>query len=98
MSKQGNVQGVQVSGIEDALNEIINENAARELCPVMRTVDAIERQESADIAIKAKTVLEDTNYSATKIASLLRRNGYRIAKESIHRHRLRGTPTGCTCE
>lgn len=98
MSKQGNVQGVQVSGFADDLDNIINENARRELCPVMRTVDAIAHQESDDVADKAKTVLEDTNYSATKIASLLRRNGYRIAKESIHRHRLRGTPTGCACE
>ena len=98
MSKRSNVQGVQVSGIEDALNDIINEKVLRDLCPVMRTVDAIERQESTDIAIKAKTVLEDINYSATKIANLIRRNGYRIAKESIHRHRLRGTPTGCACE
>lgn len=98
MSKQGNVQGVQVSGIEDDLNNLINEYTKRDVCPVVRTLDAIERQQNADLAAKAKMVLEDKNYSATKIASLLRRNGYPIAKESIHRHRSRGTPTGCVCE
>lgn len=97
MSKQGNVQGVQVSGIEDDLNDIINEYTKRDVCPVVRTIDAIERRENADIAAKAQVVLEDKNYSANKIACLLRKNGYPIAKESVLRHRLRGTPTGCVC-
>lgn len=97
MSNQGNVQGVQVSSIEDDLNNIIDEYTKRDVCPVVRTVDAIERHESAEIAAKAKVVLEDKNYSANKIACLLRKNGYPIAKESVLRHRLRGTPTGCVC-
>jgi len=87
-----------VSGIEDDLDKIISARLERNVCPVIRTVETIERQESAEVAEKAKVVAEDLMYSANKVAGLLRKNGYQISKESILRHRHRGTPTGCICE
>ena len=79
----------------DALISGVSEPAR---CPVARLLKKIESDHGKDVADKFANVANDQNYSAAKIIGIATKHGYKIGRDSIHRHRRKGMADGCVCQ
>ncbi|MFI6142459.1 hypothetical protein ACIBCC_30235 [Streptomyces griseus] len=62
------------------------------------SIGALLRYADFDVAVSLRTVLDQTEVSATAIADALSRHGSRITAATVARHRRRGQSNGCRCE
>lgn len=67
-------------------------------CSVRSILERIQNDHGADVEAKMRGIMEDVDYGAERIVTLLRKHGYRIGRTSINKHRKRGTLEGCTCQ
>lgn len=86
-----------MAGIADDLEAFIAENSTVG-CPVVRIVEKIRQTDGDETAARIQEVLENKHYASGKVLALLRRNGYKISKDSIQRHRHKGEIGGCSCK
>lgn len=61
-------------------------------CPVKRLLSAVQQREGEEAEKQAREILENSAYPADSLCAVFRRNGYRIARESVKRHRSKDCP------
>jgi len=87
-----------VSGLSDDIDALVeNKEFNRKTCNVMRVIRQVELEQGVDVADKVRKIVEDNNYSGNRVIAVLRKNGYRLGRESLMRHRKRGNSDGCVC-
>lgn len=63
-------------------------------CPVERLILEVALQDGDKAAKQSRELLEDDNYSGDHLCAVFRRNGFKISRHSISRHRAKE----CSCE
>ena len=79
------------------LDSFIQKSTMREKCSIQRLVGDVADKEGNEVADKLQSIIDNEAFSCNQLALLLRRNGYRVGRDTLVRHRRRGTPEGCIC-
>ena len=64
-------------------------------CSIKRVLKQLNTKEAEALS----KLIDDPDTSPTSLARVLTKNGFDISRQTIHRHRRRGTKDiGCTCQ
>lgn len=81
------------SDIEDLINNV---NKPRQ-CSVGKALSKIDSEHGTDVHDKLVALIENPDYSSARISTLLKKHNYKVGRDSITRHRRKGTNDGCIC-
>jgi hypothetical protein len=86
-----------MSNLNDDLDKLAPKRSV-DFCPITRLVSIVEENDGHETALKVLSIIESDMYSTVKVSQVIRNNGYSISKDSIYRHKHRGTTVGCKCK
>ena len=76
------------------LDDLANVKPKKALCAVAEIIKTLKPEEAKAL----NKALDDPDSSPTNLALILNKNGYKISRQTINRHRNRNTNAeGCKC-
>jgi hypothetical protein len=86
-----------LSDFNKDVDELISRASGAKICPMAKLFAKVKAEHGQEAADKITVIVNDPNYPESKIVTMLRKHGYKISRDSLHKHRHNGKPDGCVC-